>query len=1603
MKYFLFLIVALLIFITACSDADRINPFDTKGDNYNPPVLVFTKSRDTVWINDAAQMSVVLSAGNTPVQYAWYQDSVVISTETTMDTLTTSFPLERVGENVITVKGVDQYGTYNSVIPACTVVVREGRPTVSMSATALTVGAKKPVVLPFTGVDSNGTLLDTAITVNGAPVLKGGFVLDSAGVYSGTVTVMDDDSLWATPIGFSLDVHNYVPTATLTPAENTTIAIGGSLPVSVAATDTNGTVFTYSWSINGVAQPTTTNTISISGAQSGTQVVVATVTDEDGFTGSDTLLVYVKGKEPLLATPINGTTPSTMNVSLEWVAGFLNESYEVRLDVVNPPVAVVSAATAAMTLDVNANLKNSTTYYWQVIGSAGGESAASQVWSFTTPDYIKTTLLSPALGETLTAKSTILSWQKGDYADSFVVYCDVVNPPVAVVGNTKETTIPVSGLAYDTPYYWAVVGLKTGNTFRDSASGTFVGMKKPDLPEGIVAWYPFNGDVKDESGNENHGTNNGALLTVDRFGNPNSAMSFDGVDDYVSTANNFLQSASVFSISLWIRFGESTDDVMTILGCENSLSERWSLYVNSPNTDKERIAFGSSENGSWGYWGHTNGDDGDDFISDQLWHHVVLSFAEDGGGVFILDGDSVTTYSDNKNSLSSVEEEVWVGANKRAQSFFLDGLLDDIQIYNRALTEDEITTLYKSGDWKGYPPVFTDTVPKTGTFINTLYTDTLRATDPEGRLITFTAPILPAGMTLTDSILSWMPATVGIYPVTVLVTDPEGNSDTLSWEVTVTNGLVARYTFDNGSCVDVSGNGNDGINNGAVPAIDRFGNPNSAMSFDGVDDFFSVKSDPDFFIPSNDGGYTVSCWYYATSLEMTNNGIITKGYNTSSESIPHYSVHNRNDSLQVYMKADNGITSSMIKNIELSKLGWVHITASWDNSSGEMKLYLNNKLLVEGTYQTGFNYGNNSSPLVFMNHYNRFTPGLLDDIQIYNRALSVDEISTLYKEGGWNGNSPKFIDTLPKTMTSIASEFKDTLRAFDPEGEVVTFVGATLPAGMVLTDSVLSWTTTVEGRFPVSVIASDPDGNSDTLSWEIIVTNGLVAYFPFSNGSLNDFTGSGKIGTNSGATPVADRFGNADGAMSFDGVDDYIEVGSTKGMLSGAPFTAVVWYANNDLSKDAGIIGNMNDAMGLSWALDWAVVTNSEGSIAGAVTTYNANGSNPESFSTVLQESPQYEGYWAQLVLVWNNSDSLSLYRNGKLEKVEVKSLPNFSLGGSYPLRFAGSSSLQEESMFSGKIDDVQLYNRALTADEIVALYNDGGWNGNPPVFTDTLPKLMASVSAEYINTLRAFDPENGVVTFSGAVLPSGMTLTDSVIRWSPTIDGVFPVSIVATDVDGNSDTLSWEITINSSLVAYYPFNMGSSQDCSGNGYNATIQGATSTVDRFGVKYAAKNLDGKDDQVLLNKEILPTSQYAFSFWIKLDSYNLNWDGIMSTVGTDQLGGVQVNLDDQGKLYARHWNSKTKYEVNAPATTNINKYYHIVVSFDGTSMTLWIDNEKQGTIECPAFSAHDGAQFGRYYIDSEDYFDGTLDDIYIFNSGLTTEEIASLYHEGGWDQ
>ena len=74
----------------------------------------------------------------------------------------------------------------------------------------------------------------------------------------------------------------------------------------------------------------------------------------------------------------------------------------------------------------------------------------------------------------------------------------------------------------------------------------------------LVGYWPFDGNASDMSGNENHGTVNGATLGADRFGMVGQAYNFDGVDDFIDVNHMVLNLPSSLSISLWVRNPQGT-------------------------------------------------------------------------------------------------------------------------------------------------------------------------------------------------------------------------------------------------------------------------------------------------------------------------------------------------------------------------------------------------------------------------------------------------------------------------------------------------------------------------------------------------------------------------------------------------------------------------------------------------------------------------------------------------------------------------------------------------------------------------------------------------------------------------------------------------------------------------------------------------------------------------------------------------------------------------------------------------------------------------------------------------------------------------------------
>lgn len=205
--------------------------------------------------------------------------------------------------------------------------------------------------------------------------------------------------------------------------------------------------------------------------------------------------------------------------------------------------------------------------------------------------------------------------------------------------------------------------------------------------------------------------------------------------------------------------------------------------------------------------------------------------------------------------------------------------------------------------------------------------------------------------------------------------------------------------------------------------------------------------------------------------------------------------------------------------------------------------------------------------------------------------------------------------------------------------------------------------------------------------------SGIVACYSFSGG-VNDDSGNNNTARLVGATPTADRYGNASSAYSFTG-NSYIELPSNK--FNSEEFTYAAWVKPSRLLQQGDVFTILNTGSEYG---DHAMVLAKTSVLGWGMWSYLDNRGHSEfAYSGVL---PTDTNQWYH-VLASRSKDMLYIYVNGSLSASQKMSGKPFYEGNVRTLigqRFDGSAS------FIGSIDEVKLYNRALNAQEAKQIYD---------------------------------------------------------------------------------------------------------------------------------------------------------------------------------------------------------------------------------------------------------------------------------------------------------
>ena len=212
-----------------------------------------------------------------------------------------------------------------------------------------------------------------------------------------------------------------------------------------------------------------------------------------------------------------------------------------------------------------------------------------------------------------------------------------------------------------------------------------------DLNDGLVAYYPFNGNANDESGNESDGVVNGAVLIKDRLGNADSAYSFDGIDDhiFISETNHPTGEVTVtYSAWIYLESDRSNDAVIIDIGSgrgSDVSNERSSILIEANNTCITYI-------GEYNDIQPTTA-----CVLENQWVFIALTKSERNVKFFINGGLQYSATHGSGQNVSNTQMNIGLAKDYSTNSGYEPflGFIDEVRIYNRALSESEIQELYR--------------------------------------------------------------------------------------------------------------------------------------------------------------------------------------------------------------------------------------------------------------------------------------------------------------------------------------------------------------------------------------------------------------------------------------------------------------------------------------------------------------------------------------------------------------------------------------------------------------------------------------------------------------------------------------------------------------------------------------------------------------------------------------------------------------------------------------------------------------------------------------------------------------------------------------------
>ena len=849
---------------------------------------------------------------------------------------------------------------------------------------------------------------------------------------------------------------------------------------------------------------------------------------------------------------------------------------------------------------------------------------------------------------------------------------------------------------------------------------------------GLVGWWPFNGNAQDGSGNGNHGTVNGATLTTDRFGNQNGAYSFDGVDDKLTYNNTFIfHGSGERTISFWFNCSNTSAPYSTLFFSRLTPGEtdRFNFYLYPPNGGSNvfdlRIDYRESN-----ITQHVLNYTTNSFLNTNNWYNVVITRSSNTYKLYV-NGNFYNEIQDNSPNLPNGPG--WQIGIQPNYPYYYSGKIDEIGTWNRALTQQEITNLYNAQSCQ---------------------------------------------VSITSQPVS---QTVGANRNVQFSVVSSDSISTYRWQSNSGFGFqdlynAGQYSGVNTSTLHVSNNSpqNDNQLFRCIVSTQNCGsdtsdvvtlNVNSSTNSTGVPNKFTYQS----VIRDSSGQLMTN---HAMGVRMS----LQRGPHMTNLYTETHQLSTNSNGLLTTIIGSGQSTLGRMDTIDWS-VGMVYVKTEIDLNGGSNYSLVSTRELLSVPYALYSLNSGSSTPGPVGPQGPQGVPGPQGPAggPMPSGGSHGQVLVNCNGILAWGGCTP-LVTTSPITYLSGGTPTTGGVVSSDG-GSVVTARGVVYgtSSSPTLSNSFTtngtgtgSFTSELSGlatltTYYVRAYATNSVGTgygnevSFTTTSSNSLQNGLIAWWPF-NSNTNDESGNGNHGVNNGAVLTTDRFNSSNSAYILTGSTQHINLGN---ILPSGNSTISFWFSptSSTLNRNQFLVTKRSSCLGGSEDyFDFAINLSTN--------KFSSGWGNGGGY---LQPISFLPNQWNQAVII-RDADSMVFYLNGVLLQ-KVFGIPR---NNNVPIRISGNfCQFGSPDWYDGKIDDIGIWNRALSALDVIQLYNSNS------SLSFSLP-TVTTISATSVTTTSA--TMGGNVTSDGGASVTARGVAYGMAQ-NPTISGTITSNGTGTGV----------------------------------------------------------------------------------------------------------------------------------------------------------------------------------------------------------------------------